>query len=72
MQMALQLAYYKQIGQPCATYETGSTRAFRRGRTETIRTLSTDSYAFCKAMEDSSVEVSILFTLLRMYFILLI
>ncbi|KAG9072821.1 hypothetical protein KI688_000599 [Linnemannia hyalina] len=56
MQMALQLAYYKQIGQPCATYETGSTRAFRRGRTETIRTLSTDSYAFCKAMEDSSVE----------------
>ncbi|KAG0051586.1 hypothetical protein BGZ90_006725 [Linnemannia elongata] len=56
MQMALQLAYYKQIGQPCATYETGSTRAFRRGRTETIRTLSSDSYAFCKAMEDSSVE----------------
>ncbi|KAF9100293.1 hypothetical protein BGX23_000056 [Mortierella sp. AD031] len=55
MQMALQLAYYKQIGEPCATYETGSTRQYRRGRTETIRTLSSDSYAFCKAMEDSSV-----------------
>ncbi|KAF9314767.1 hypothetical protein BG003_003839 [Podila horticola] len=56
MQMALQLAYFKQQGESCATYETASTRQFRNGRTETTRTLSTDSLAFCKAMEDKSVS----------------
>ncbi|KAF9968273.1 hypothetical protein BGZ65_012737 [Modicella reniformis] len=56
LQMAIQLAYYRQIGQPCATYETGSTRQFRNGRTETIRSLSTDSVAFCKAMENPSAK----------------
>ncbi|KAF9572423.1 hypothetical protein EC968_009901 [Mortierella alpina] len=56
MQMAIQLAYYKQIHEPCATYETGSTRQFRHGRTETTRTLSNESVAFCKAMEDPSAQ----------------
>lgn len=56
MQMALQLAYFKQQGESCATYETGSTRQFRNGRTETTRTCSTDSVAFCKAMEDKAVS----------------
>ncbi|KAK3825295.1 MAG: acyltransferase ChoActase/COT/CPT [Benniella sp.] len=56
LQMAIQLGYYKQIGQPCATYETGSTRQFRNGRTETTRTLSVESVAFCKAMENPSVK----------------
>ncbi|ORZ04825.1 acyltransferase ChoActase/COT/CPT [Lobosporangium transversale] len=54
IQMALQLAYFKQTGEPCATYETGSTRQFLHGRTETIRTLSPDSLAFCKAMQNPS------------------
>jgi len=58
MQMAIQLGYYKQIGEPCATYETASTRQFRNGRTETTRTLSKESLAFCKAMQDPSVKVS--------------
>ncbi|KAG0048844.1 hypothetical protein BGZ83_006264 [Gryganskiella cystojenkinii] len=56
MQMAIQLGYYKQIGEPCATYETGSTRQFRHGRTETTRTLSKESLAFCKAMQDPSAK----------------
>ncbi|KAG0245852.1 acyltransferase ChoActase/COT/CPT [Mortierella sp. GBAus27b] len=56
LQMAIQLGYYKQIGQVCATYETGSTRQFRNGRTETTRTLSSESAAFVKAMENSSVK----------------
>ncbi|KAF9579184.1 hypothetical protein BGW38_004654, partial [Lunasporangiospora selenospora] len=56
LQMAIQLGYYKQMGQSCATYETGSTRQFRDGRTETTRTLSSESAAFCKAMEDPSVK----------------
>ncbi|KAG0304234.1 hypothetical protein BGZ98_005775 [Dissophora globulifera] len=65
LQMALQLAYYKQIGEPAATYETGSTRQFRHGRTETTRTLSSDSLAFCKAMEDSSFKAEEKVKLLR-------
>ncbi|KAF9956300.1 hypothetical protein BGZ70_009971 [Mortierella alpina] len=56
LNMAIQLAYYKQIHEPCATYETGSTRQFRHGRTETTRTLSNESVAFCKAMEDPSAQ----------------
>ncbi|KAF9410422.1 hypothetical protein BGZ94_001649, partial [Podila epigama] len=56
LQMALQLAYFKQMGESCATYETGSTRQFRNGRTETTRTLSNESLAFCEAMEDKSVS----------------
>ncbi|KAI1314717.1 hypothetical protein EDD11_001839 [Mortierella claussenii] len=65
MQMALQLAYFKQIGEPCATYETGSTRQFRHGRTETTRTLSSDSLAFCKAMESTSTKPDEKMRLLR-------
>ncbi|KAG0247091.1 hypothetical protein BG011_002068 [Mortierella polycephala] len=44
------------MGQSCATYETGSTRQYRKGRTETTRTLSSESVAFCKAMEDPTVQ----------------
>ncbi|KAF8924500.1 acyltransferase ChoActase/COT/CPT [Dissophora ornata] len=65
LQMAIQLGYYKQIGEPCATYETGSTRQFLHGRTETTRTLSSESVAFCKAMEDSSVKPEEKMKLLR-------
>ncbi|KAJ1669190.1 Carnitine O-acetyltransferase mitochondrial, partial [Spiromyces aspiralis] len=52
VQMALQLAYYRLHGQPCATYETASTRAFLHGRTETIRSCSSESLAFTKAFDD--------------------
>ena len=41
--MALQLAYHKTHNIPTATYETASTRLFRHGRTEVIRTFSEDS-----------------------------
>ncbi|CAG8607451.1 18029_t:CDS:10 [Gigaspora rosea] len=34
--MAIQLAYYKQYREPCATYESASTRGFLHGRTETV------------------------------------
>lgn len=44
--MALQLAYYKLERKPCATYETGHTRLFFHGRTDTIRTCSVESKAF--------------------------
>ncbi|KAK0223286.1 acyltransferase ChoActase/COT/CPT [Armillaria fumosa] len=53
IQMALQLTWYKMRGQFTATYETVLTRMFNKGRTETIRTLTRESRAFCLAMVDS-------------------
>ncbi|CAG8763191.1 9064_t:CDS:2, partial [Racocetra fulgida] len=56
VQMAMQLAYYKRYGEPCATYESASTRAFLHGRTETTRTCSVDTVAFTKAFYDPNVN----------------
>ncbi|KAI8978463.1 acyltransferase ChoActase/COT/CPT [Pilobolus umbonatus] len=51
-QMVIQLAYYKMFGTSRPTYESAQTRKFQRGRTETARTVTTESVAFVKAMED--------------------
>ncbi|CAO3616295.1 unnamed protein product [Cunninghamella echinulata] len=51
-QMVIQLAYYKMFGVSRPTYESAQTRKYQRGRTETARTVTTDSVAFVKAMED--------------------
>ncbi|CAJ0912523.1 2371_t:CDS:2, partial [Entrophospora sp. SA101] len=56
VQMAFQLAYYRHYGEPCATYESASTRAFLLGRTETVRSCSVDSVAFTKAFDDKNVK----------------
>ncbi|KAG8764817.1 hypothetical protein FRC12_007866 [Ceratobasidium sp. 428] len=53
IQLAIQLAWYKQRGGFTATYETASTRLFKHGRTDVIRTYSSDSRAFVKAMVDA-------------------
>ncbi|KAH8554973.1 acyltransferase ChoActase/COT/CPT [Umbelopsis sp. PMI_123] len=58
LQMAYQLAYYRQHGQPCATYESASTRMFKFGRTETVRSCSVDTVAFTKAWDDKDVKFS--------------
>jgi carnitine O-acetyltransferase len=55
VQMAIQLGYYKMFGVSRPTYESGQTRKFQRGRTETCRSVSTESIAFVKAMEDTSL-----------------
>lgn len=52
VQMVIQLAYFKLYGRPAPTYESAQTRKFRWGRTETIRSCSVESLAFCQAMED--------------------
>lgn len=44
-------------GQACATYESASLRMFHLGRTDTIRSASTDSLAFVKGMDDPKVPV---------------
>ncbi|KAI8145864.1 acyltransferase ChoActase/COT/CPT [Fennellomyces sp. T-0311] len=51
-QMVIQLAYYKMFGTNRPTYESAQTRKFQRGRTETARTVTEESVAFCKTMED--------------------
>lgn len=52
VQMVIQLAYFKLYGHPCPTYESAQTRKFKWGRTETIRSASEESKAFCEAMEN--------------------
>lgn len=54
MQMALQLTYYKLTHQFCLTYESGMTRLYREGRTETVRPVSVRSVEFVRTMCDKS------------------
>ncbi|KAJ9056857.1 hypothetical protein DSO57_1028575 [Entomophthora muscae] len=58
IQMAIQLAYFNMYGKCVSTYESGSTRKFKHGRTDVIRTLSNESLAFCEAMADNSKDAS--------------
>ncbi|KAJ8659899.1 hypothetical protein O0I10_004492 [Lichtheimia ornata] len=53
-QMVIQLGYFKMFGVCRPTYESAQTRKFQLGRTETSRTVSEDSVAFCRAMENPS------------------
>jgi len=48
IQMALQLSYFKNAGKFALTYESSMTRLYRQGRTETVRTLSTESNEFVR------------------------
>ncbi|XP_069621599.1 carnitine O-palmitoyltransferase 1, muscle isoform [Ranitomeya imitator] len=52
LQIALQLAHYRDKGHFCLTYEASMTRLFREGRTETVRSCTSQSCEFVKAMED--------------------
>lgn len=54
IQMALQLAYYRMYQTFCPTYESASLRMFKLGRTETIRSTTSESLQFTKAMDDPS------------------
>ncbi|PLB40235.1 carnitine O-acetyltransferase CAT2 [Aspergillus candidus] len=55
VQMIIQLAYFKMYGKNRPTYESASTRKYQEGRTETIRSVSDDSVAFCRAISDANV-----------------
>jgi hypothetical protein len=56
---AIQLTYYRLHKELTATYETGHTRLFYHGRTETIKALTTDSVAFVQGMDDPTLDVRI-------------
>ncbi|XP_039309846.1 carnitine O-palmitoyltransferase 1, muscle isoform isoform X2 [Solenopsis invicta] len=58
IQMALQLAYYRDAGKFNLTYEASMTRLFREGRTETVRPCTIESSKWVKAMEDKTMTVS--------------
>lgn len=52
IQQVLQLAWFRDQGYCVATYETASTRFMKHGRTDVIRSLSPESRAFVKLMQD--------------------
>uniref|UniRef100_A0A7N6C3X3 Carnitine O-palmitoyltransferase 1, muscle isoform n=1 Tax=Anabas testudineus TaxID=64144 RepID=A0A7N6C3X3_ANATE len=54
IQLALQLAQFRDQGLFCLTYESSMTRMFRDGRTETVRSCTSEAVAFVRAMEDTS------------------
>ncbi|KAF3767822.1 acyltransferase ChoActase/COT/CPT [Cryphonectria parasitica EP155] len=56
VQMIIQLAYHKMHGKNRPTYESAATRRFQQGRTETCRTVSDASVAWCNAMADHAVD----------------
>ncbi|KAJ3278927.1 Carnitine O-acetyltransferase mitochondrial [Borealophlyctis nickersoniae] len=54
-QMAIQLAYFKMYGKVAPTYESAQTKKFAYGRTETCRSVSMESVAWVRAMEDPNI-----------------
>ncbi|KAL6107021.1 cpt1a [Pungitius sinensis] len=50
IQIALQLAHYRDKKKFCLTYEASMTRLFREGRTETVRSCTSETCAFVRAM----------------------
>ncbi|KAI6650908.1 Carnitine O-palmitoyltransferase 1, liver isoform isoform X2 [Oopsacas minuta] len=56
IQMALQLAYYKDQKEFTLTYESALTRLFKHGRTDTIRSVTEDSCQFVLAMMDDVID----------------
>ena len=68
LQMAFQLAYWRLHNRSPKVYEAASTRMYRQGRTETIRSTSNQSRAFVMAMDDASTPAANKAELLRAAF----
>ncbi|XP_058062571.1 carnitine O-acetyltransferase-like [Anopheles bellator] len=56
IQMAIQFAFYRLHRVPGAHYESAQNRMYLHGRTETIRSCSTESIAFARAMLDPQCD----------------
>lgn len=56
LQMALQLAYFRDQGKFSLTYEASMTRLYREGRTETVRPVTMESCAWVRSMLDESAS----------------
>ncbi|XP_022689348.1 carnitine O-palmitoyltransferase 1, muscle isoform-like [Varroa jacobsoni] len=55
LQMAIQLAHFRDKGKFCLTYEAAMTRLFREGRTETVRPVNRWSCDFVRCMNNRNV-----------------
>lgn len=69
VQMAYQLAYWRRHRRSPKVYEAASTRMYRGGRTETIRSTSNQSRAFVMAMDDAAVPLAEKVRLMRDAFV---
>ncbi|CAC5425186.1 CPT2 [Mytilus coruscus] len=58
MQLAIQMAYYKQNGKFVATYESCSTAAFKHGRTETMRPATMYTKQACEMICKQNITAS--------------
>ena len=55
IQLALQIAYTRDMGELALTYESAAVRIFNEGRTETIRSVSIESKALVDMFDDPKV-----------------
>ncbi|KAF6268824.1 carnitine palmitoyltransferase 1B [Rhinolophus ferrumequinum] len=65
VQIALQLAHFRDRSKFCLTYEASMTRMFREGRTETVRSCTSESTAFVQAMVEGTHKKADLQNLFR-------
>lgn len=57
IQMALQLAYFRDAGKFSLTYEASMTRLYREGRTETVRPCSVESATWVRSMQNKNCTI---------------
>uniref|UniRef100_A0A8C1ZV42 carnitine O-palmitoyltransferase n=1 Tax=Cyprinus carpio TaxID=7962 RepID=A0A8C1ZV42_CYPCA len=60
IQIALQLAHFRDKGKFCLTYEASMTRLFREGRTETVRSCTSQTCDFVRAMMNDKATLKLL------------
>lgn len=65
IQMALQLAYYRDVKHLSLTYEASMTRLYREGRTETVRPVTIESSEWVYSMHDPKKTVKERLALLK-------
>ncbi|CAC5359081.1 CPT1A [Mytilus coruscus] len=65
IQMALQLTYYRNAGKFALTYESSMTRLYLLGRTDTVRSVTTESTKFVRAYFDKEKSAQEKITLLK-------
>lgn len=56
VQLAIQMAYYKDNSKFVQTYEASMTRLYLNGRTETVRSVTNESCDFVRAMVTNNVS----------------
>jgi len=56
-QIAIQISYFRLHKKLTAIYETGSTRAFNHGRTDTVRSLTEPISSFIKSFDDPKISL---------------